>query len=553
MNEKFVCIKVDREERPDIDAVYMRAVQAMTGHGGWPMTVFLSPSGEPFYGGTYFPPTDRHGMPSFRRVLEAVADTYANRPESVAGSIASVRGVYDSPIQQSAGETIDDAFLEGAYRAIAAGYDSRHGGFGGAPKFPPTMILDFFLRHWARTGEARALEIATATFLSMARGGIYDQVGGGFARYAVDARWLVPHFEKMLYDNALLIRLGAHLFEATRHKEIRRITEETVEWLTREMVSPAGGFYSSLDADSDGEEGRFYVWTPAEMDSLLGTDAPIVKTYFGVTDSGNFEGRNILNVPVESESFARGAGLTHDELMSTLSRARRILYELRSTRVWPSRDDKILGGWNGLALRGIVEAARAFDREDFRAIAARNADFLLERMVVKGRVMRSFKDGVVRIPGFLEDQAAVALGFLGMFEQSLDIKWLAAARELARVMLADFRDAESGTFYDTSRDAEKLVARPHDPTDNATPSGTSLAIDLLLRLANYEGNDEYRELSSKVTSSLASVIAHYPSAFGHLLGDAEYAATFACHGDYCDMPGPHALEIARSNQSRASQ
>jgi uncharacterized protein YyaL (SSP411 family) len=552
MNQHYVCIKVDREERPDLDAIYMRAVQSMTGHGGWPMTVFLTPEGEPFYGGTYFPPTDRHGLPAFRRVLEAVADTYATRPESVAASVASVRRIYETPgTQNSSGTSIDSAFLDNAFRTIALGYDSRFGGFGGAPKFPPTMTLDFMLRHWARTGEARALDMAKTTFVRMARGGIYDQIGGGFARYSVDAHWLVPHFEKMLYDNALLFRLGAHLYEATRDEEIRRVTEESVDWLAREMTSPEGGFYSSLDADSEGEEGKFYVWTQHELDSLLGSDASLIRSYFGVTTGGNFEGSNILNIPADPTDVASRLNVDVNELLAAVARAKETLYRHRSHRVWPALDDKILAAWNGLALRGVVEAAHAFDRDDFRRLAERAGDFLLSSMVIAGRVMRTYKNGVVRIPGFLEDQAAVALGFLALFEQSLDIRWLNAARRLTTVMLRAFWDPEEQSFLDTSHDAEKLVARPHDPTDNATPSGTSLAVDLLLRLANYDDDASLRDQAYHAMNSVADFITRYPSAFGHMLGDAEYAETLACHGDYCDMPSPRALDLARASTSNS--
>ena len=551
MNEHFVCIKVDREERPDLDAIYMRAVQSMTGHGGWPMTVFLTPEGEPFYGGTYFPPVDRHGLPSFRRVLEAVADSYTKRPESVAASVATVRRIYDAPTGQAGpGVVIDGAFLDEAFRRIASGYDSVHGGFGGAPKFPPTMILDFMLRHWARTGEQRALEIARATFIRMARGGIYDQIGGGFARYSVDAQWLIPHFEKMLYDNALLIRLGAHLYEATRDEEIRRVTEETVTWLAHEMTAPEGGFYSSLDADSEGDEGRFYVWTADELDSVVGADAPLIRSYFGVSTGGNFEGSNVLSVPADAADVARRMNMDEAELRAAVARAREKLHQHRASRVRPALDDKILAAWNGLALRGVTEAARAFDRDDFRVLAERAAEFLLSTMVKDGRVLRSYRNGVARIPGFLEDQAAVALGFLAMFEQTLDTRWLDAARRLKRVMLDEFRDSVQASFNDTSRGAEKLVATPRDPTDNATPSGTSLAVELMLRLANYDGDESLRHQAYHVMSSVADLITRYPSAFGQMLGDAEYGETFACHGEYCDMPSPRALDLARASAHR---
>jgi uncharacterized protein YyaL (SSP411 family) len=548
MNEHFVCIKVDREERPDLDAVYMQAVQAMTGHGGWPMTVFLTPAGEPFYGGTYFPPADRHGMPSFRRVLDAVYDAFINRPETIRASARSMQEIYDAAAPDAAVAApieVNDAILTAAARTIMSRYDANDGGFGGAPKFPPTMLLDFLLRHWARTGDSNALDVAHATFVKMSRGGIFDQLGGGFARYSVDAQWLVPHFEKMLYDNALLIRFGAHLFAATHDDDVRRATEHTMQWLTREMTAPEGGFYSSLDADSEGVEGKFYIWRADELDDRLGSDAALVRAYFGVTESGNFDGANILHVPAPPDIVARNFGLSVAEVTATVDRAREVLHARRERRVRPGRDDKIIAEWNGLALRAVVEAAQAFDHDDYRTIATRNAVFLRDRMIADGRVVRSFRNGVAGAPGFLADQAAVALGFLAMFEQSLDATWLESARDLAHVMLDEFYDESTGTFYDSARTAERLVTRPHDPSDNATPSGTSLAVDLLLRLSNYGDNQQLRDLAMRTITSLASRLERFPSASGHMLGNVEYAETFACHGDYCDMPGPKALDVAR--------
>jgi uncharacterized protein YyaL (SSP411 family) len=318
------------------------------------------------------------------------------------------------------------------------------------------------------------------------------------------------------------------------------------------MTSPEGGFYSSLDADSEGHEGKFYLWTVDEMNSLLGVDAAMIMTYFGVSAAGNFEGSNILHVPRDIAAAAAAAGTDPGTLRSAIARARTILYDHRAKRVWPARDDKTLAAWNGLALRGVVEAARALDRDDFRELARRNATFLLEHMLDGGRVMRSYKNGVARIPGFLEDQAAVALGFLAMFEQSLEPAWLDAARSLARVMLDEFWDTSTQQFYDTAHDAEKLVSRPRDASDNAMPSGTSLAVDLLLRLANYDDDQAHRDRAFLVMNSLADAMARYPSAFGHMLGDAEYAETFACHGDYCDMPSPAALDIARASSTGKS-
>src|SRR5687767_8579987 len=326
MNESFVNIKVDREERPDIDGIYMQAVQAMTGHGGWPMTMFLLPDGSPFYGGTYFPPDDRHGLPSFQRVLQSVADAYAQRREGVAQSAEQLKQIYRSNLAGArSGGGLSPQMLEIAYRSLAQNYDARNGGFGSAPKFPATMVLDFLLRYSKRTGSAHALEIAESSFRKMARGGIYDQIGGGFARYSVDAGWLVPHFEKMLYDNALLARLGVHLWQVTHDDEIRRVTEQTLSWIADEMTSPDGGFYSSLDADSEGHEGKFYVWDAADIDRLLGDDARVARMYWNIQPGGNFEGKSILHIPTTIEIAARRLGMQVEDVRSAISRATSIL------------------------------------------------------------------------------------------------------------------------------------------------------------------------------------------------------------------------------------
>ena len=522
MNEKFVNIKVDREERPDIDSIYMQAVQAMTGHGGWPMTMFLLPDGSPFFGGTYYPPDDRHGLPSFRKVLESVSDAYEKRRPQVTDTANQLKEVYETNrVRAKSGGTLSAQMLEIAYRSLLQKYDERNGGFGPAPKFPATMVMDFLLRYWKRTGTSHALEMVADSFRKMARGGIYDQVGGGFARYAIDAVWLVPHFEKMLYDNALLTRLGAHLWQATKDEELRRVTIETVEWVEREMTSPEGGFYSSLDADSEGHEGKFYVWSEDELDSLLGADSRVFKAYYGVTREGNFEGKNILFVRTDHKGAATRAGVDEEMLDAVLARARHILYDARAKRIWPGRDEKILASWNGLMLRGVATAARVLDRKDFRELAVRNAEFLSREMVRNGRVMRSHKEGVTRISGFLEDHAAVALGFLAVYELTFDQGWVERAEEIARATIEWFWDDTAGAFFDTARDAEQLITRPRDVTDNATPSGTSLAVELLLHLSELEHDTEYRRRAAFTLESLAEPIARFPTAFGHLLGCAD--------------------------------
>ena len=522
MNENFVNIKVDREERPDIDGIYMQAVQAMTGHGGWPMTMFLLPDGSPFYGGTYFPPEDKHGLPSFRRILESVASAYSDRRDRVAQSAEQLKQIYSSNSSSArSGGGLSPQLLESAYRALSNSYDAQNGGLGSAPKFPATMALDFLLRYWKRTGTAHALEMVASSFVKMARGGIYDQIGGGFARYAVDATWLVPHFEKMLYDNALLARLGAYLWQSTGDDEVKRVTAEVVEWVEREMTSPDGGFYSSLDADSQGHEGKFYVWSEAEIDALLGADARAFKTYYGVTPGGNFEGQNILFVAGDRSATPARSRADEELLDAILARAKRILYESRAKRVWPGRDEKILASWNGLMLRGIATAARALGRTDFGNLAIRNAEFLSREMVRNGRVMRSHKEGVTRISGFLEDHAAVALGFLAVYELTFDGRWVDRACEIADAMIEWFWDDQVGAFFDTAKDSEQLITRPRDVTDNATPSGTSLAVELLLHLSELQQNAEYRRRAVFTLEALGEPMTRYSTAFGHLLGCAD--------------------------------
>ena len=524
MNQHFVCIKVDREERPDLDAIYMQATQAMTGHGGWPMTVFLTPEGEPFYAGTYFPPEERHGMPSFTRVLRGVSDAWVHRQDSVVRTTASMRELYAASMERTRPTgVLDDALLSRAMSSLVQRYEPRYGGFDGAPKFPPTMVLDFLLRQWARTGETQALEMVQHTYRQMARGGLYDQVGGGFSRYAVDARWLVPHFEKMLYDNALLVRLGAHLYQATRDEEARRVTDETVGWLAREMTSPEGGFYASLDADSDGHEGRYYVWDAAELERLLGEDAALVAGYWGVTAAGNFEGRNILHVAEAPELFAQAHGVTTAELRTAIERAQRLLGAARARRVAPARDDKILACWNGLMLRGLADAARALGDDAIRDLAVRNGEFLFREMVREGRVWRAWTAGRASIPGFLEDHAAVALGAVALYQLTFDRRWLDRARALADVILAHFWDDATQALFDTAADGDPLVTRPRDVTDNALPSGSAMAAELLLVLGDMFAEGEYTERGSYLLETVAEPIARFPTAFGHALGAADLA------------------------------
>jgi hypothetical protein len=427
MNDLFVNVKVDREERPDVDSIYMQAVQAITGHGGWPMTMFLTPDGVPFYGGTYYPPEDRHGMPSFRRILVSVSEAWKTRREEVLKGATTLRGIYAAAeAPTAAGDGMTREQLAGTMRAMRNWYDPREGGFGSAPKFPQPQLLDVILRHHARTGDADALEMVRHSFRRMARGGLYDQLGGGFHRYTVDAVWLVPHFEKMLYDNALLGRLAVHLWQRTGDAEVRRIAEETFTWLRREMTDPAGGWYSSLDADSEGHEGKFYVWSHAELRQVLGddADADAAIAYWDASASGNFEGTNILHVPESAEGVAARLGISAEQLAGMIARARTTLLAARDQRIRPERDEKVLASWNGLMLRAVAEAARAFENPTLAEDALRAGAFLRRELVRDGRALRSWRNGVVRIPGFLEDHAALALGFLALYQLTYNRAWL---------------------------------------------------------------------------------------------------------------------------------
>jgi len=523
MNAEFVNVKVDREERPDVDAIYIQAVQAMTGHGGWPMTVFLTPDGEPFFGGTYFPPDDRQGLPSFRRVLRSVADAWRDRRDRIGETVASLRELYDRQLAPPGGADVvtADTLARGA-ASIVAQHDAVNGGLGRVPKFPAAMALDFLLAHAQRTGDARARDVALSSFRAMARGGIHDQVGGGFHRYSVDARWLVPHFEKMLYDNALLARFGVHLWQATGDLEVRRVVETTIDWLAREMTAPHGGFYATLDADSEGEEGKFYVWDAAELDALLGDDAPALRELWGVTAAGNFEGHSILHVAAEPSAVAERHGMTVEELDAIVARARTTLYDVRAGRIWPGRDEKVLAGWNGLMLRAVALAAAAFDRDDWRALAVRNGEFLRDHLLREGgRVLRVHADGTSKIGGFLEDHAGVALGFLALHELTLERRWLDLAAEVAGATVRWFWDDEAGQFFDTASDAERLITRPREVTDNAVPAGNSLAAELLLRLGDVLHDEPLLRRGRRAVDALAEPMARYGQAFGQLLQAAE--------------------------------
>jgi uncharacterized protein YyaL (SSP411 family) len=521
MNARFVCIKVDREERPDLDAIYMDAVQAMSGSGGWPMSVFLTPEGQPFYGGTYYPPAPRYGMPSFPQVLVAVSDAYANKREDIEGQAERLTAALARSGNIAPGtDELSTRILSEAVGKLQQYFDDQYGGFGDQPKFPQPMTLDFAMSQYARTGDAETLNIAETTLEKMAEGGIYDQLGGGFARYSVDRIWLVPHFEKMLYDNAQLLRSNLNLWKITGRALFQRVIHETTDYVLREMTSPEGGFYSTQDADSEGEEGKFFVWTPAEIEAILGwEDAAIFGQVYGVTARGNFEGHTILNIVRPIEQVAKSAGLTTGELESRLATMRQALFVERELRIKPGRDEKVLAEWNGLMIHAMAEVGVALDRPDALAAAQNAANFVLDKMSQPdGKLYRTYKDGQAKLNAYLEDYAAFVRGLIALYESTFDLRWLSEASRLTQLMLEQFGDPDLGGLFQTGADHERLVVRRKDFIDNAIPSGNSLAAESLLRLAKLTGNDGYRQEASRIFAPMASAMAQQPTGFGRLLG-----------------------------------
>jgi uncharacterized protein len=506
MNERFVPIKVDREERPDVDAIYMEAVQGMTGQGGWPLTAFCDSDGVPFYGGTYFPPEPRQGMPSFRMVMEAVAESWGSQRERIAESASRIRTQLGAAARvEPAAEPLDAAILDRAAQRLRMAADMRNGGFGGAPKFPPADALELLLAR----GETDIVEV---TLDAMACGGIHDQVGGGFARYAVDAGWLVPHFEKMLYDNALLARAYLHGWQAMGHERWREVCERTLDWALREMRGPEGGFYSALDADSEGEEGRFYLWSQEELtealaEAGLGEQVEATLGYWGVSGAGNFEGRNILHVPLGAAA----------QPPPGLGRAREALYERRAKRVWPGLDDKRILSWNALMIGALADAGAVLKRDDYLDAAVACAELVWERMRdADGHLLRSWKDGEARLNAYLEDHAYLVEALLALYEATFDARWFDAARETADAMIERFADGNGG-FFTTSHDHEELIARRKDIDDHPIPSGNSAAAYGLLRLAALTGEHSYSEHAVGVLRLLHRIAAQHPQAVAHLL------------------------------------
>jgi uncharacterized protein len=524
MNDNFVNIKVDREERPDLDQIYMNAVQMMTRHGGWPMTVFLTPEGVPFYGGTYFPPEDRHNMAGFPRVLLGVADAYRSRPDEVTETAVSILTELRNMGQaRESNEMLNREILDAAERRIAASYDPVHGGFGSAPKFPAAMNLEFLLRQYHRMDRSETLLMIEHTCRKMAEGGMYDQLGGGFHRYSTDARWLAPHFEKMLYDNALLSRLYLHVYQQTKDEFYKRTAEETLDYVLREMTDERGGFYSTQDADSEGHEGKFFVWTVDEVKAILGEeDAALFSAFYDVTAGGNFEGKNILHVSRSLEEVAKESGATVEHLREVLARGRRELFVARERRIKPDRDEKVLTAWNGLMLASFAEAGAILERRGYLDAAEKNAEFVLENLKRDGLLLRTYKDNQSKLNGYLEDYAFYVDGLVALYQATGKLRWLEEARTLADKMIEEFWDNDEGGFFYTGKSHEELIVRSKDYFDNATPSGNSVAAEVLLYMGALTANEDYSRKAVTIFRLLRDPLIRYASAFGRLLGALDF-------------------------------
>jgi uncharacterized protein YyaL (SSP411 family) len=554
MNEHFICIKVDREERPDLDGIYMQAVTALTGSGGWPMSVFLTPDLRPFYGGTYFPPVPRHNLPAFRDVLTSLAEAWTSQRGEIERTGAQLVQHIQSQSALRAGSDFTSERIALAEKNLVDSYDWGYGGWGAAPKFPQPMTIEFLLARSVLTAEnsikisvnsmveSPALKASLHVLRAMARGGMYDVVGGGFSRYSTDNFWRVPHFEKMLYDNAQLVRAYLHAYQITGDPFFRRIVEETLDFIAREMTHPDGGFYSALDADSESEEGKYYAWTKAEIRETIfdNSEFDFFSAAYGITEKGNWEGKTVLQRTLDDSSLAARFDMTEEAVPVKLADCHRQLLAARASRVRPATDDKILTAWNGLMLAACAEAARALPprSDDFNrpeatkvattwdvkwySLATRNAEFMLNALRPDGKLHRSWRGGKTTNEVFLEDYAALILGLIELYQTDFDNKWFASALELADEMIQRFSDPAGG-FFDTPADGESLLVRPKDLQDNATPSGNALAVDALLKLAALTGRGDFRDIAEAALRQVADVAVRYPTGCGRWLSAAEFA------------------------------
>jgi len=519
MNELFVNIKVDREERPDLDEIYMNAVQMLTGRGGWPMTMFLTPEGKPFYGGTYFPPEDRQGMPGFPRILQGVAQAYRERPADVEKSVAQIlETLHHMAESQPSEKDFAPGIIAESCEKIARAYDSENGGLGQAPKFPNPGVYELFLRYYSESGDERYLTMVAQTLSKMAQGGIYDHVGGGFHRYSVDAKWLVPHFEKMLYDNAQLLRIYSQAYVITREPLYKTVVEESAGYLLREMHQPEGGFYSTQDADSEGEEGRFFVWTLAEIDALLGAeDGEVFARMYDVTEEGNFEEKNILHPILTVDQASKFFRKEKSEIEALIARTKEKLFTAREKRIKPFRDEKIIAAWNGLLLSGLAEAIKITGASSCLEASRRTVEFIFGRMFRDGYLLHVYKDGQAKLRGYLDDYAFVALGLLDLYEVLLDRSLIDRAMELADIMLREFWDERGGGLFYTGKSHEPLISRAKPVFDASIPSGNAIAAQLLLRLYHLVGAEEYHTRAETILRSYYDAMVSQPFGFAHML------------------------------------
>jgi uncharacterized protein YyaL (SSP411 family) len=512
MNQMFINIKVDREERPDIDHIYMEAVQAMTKSGGWPLTIFLTPDLKPFYGGTYFPPEDRHNLPGFPRVLQAISESYHNRRSEIdqtAGQMTEMLAETTKHISNP--EDLTEDIIKQAFLILRNQFDPQNGGFGRAPKFPNPLALEFLLRYYSRYKEIEALSIVEITLNKMANGGIYDQIGGGFHRYATDIAWQIPHFEKMLYDNALLSRVYLHIYQITRNKAYAEIAEETLDYVLREMTSPQGGFYGTQDADSEGEEGKYYLWTIDEINQVSGAGTGHrLALYFGASSEGNFEGQNILH------------RTEHQENKDFILKAKTALLKRRENRVKPGRDEKVLASWNGMMLTTLAEAASILDRPDYRTAAIKNGEFMLELKQTSGKIMHMYSNGKGRIDGFLDDYAQVIEGLLALHTLTLEGKWLDAAVRLNESMVNLFSNPNTGLLSDTDGAQKDLIIRPRNEYDGAVPSAASTAALVVQKIGLISGNPEYKAIAGREINSVKTAMVQYPLGYCNWLCSLDF-------------------------------
>ncbi|MFH1312497.1 MAG: thioredoxin domain-containing protein [Candidatus Eisenbacteria bacterium] len=520
LNREFVSIKVDREERPDLDEIYMNSVQLMTGSGGWPLSVFLTPDLKPFFGGTYFPPEDRLGLPGFKSVLMQVAAVWMERRGDVLNSAEQITQVLRTRRQMSSGDgEIDKDILSETVKQLTYSFDQKFGGFGDAPKFPPSGAIGLLLRRYLQTRDENLLRMATLTLDKMAGGGMYDQIGGGFHRYSVDRTWLVPHFEKMLYDNALLSVTYLEAYQLTGKPLYRRIAAETLDYVIRVMSAPSGGFHSTQDADSEGEEGKYYVWGAGEIADILGpADATLFSAYYDVTDEGNFEGKTILNVPVTAGEFAGTHDMTEEDLLVRFAPLRKRLLQARAGRVPPAMDDKVIASWNGMMISALARGYQVLGEKRFRTAAEGAGDFILASMMENGEIFHTYRAGHARIPGYLDDYAHIANAMVDLYETTFDVRWIEASNGLVAKMIDLFRDDDQGGFYFTSSRHQHLLTRTKPYLDGSVPSGNSTAALVLLRLGRLTGNNAYLTRAEQVLRAAMPMLKAHPTALTHMLG-----------------------------------